>query len=76
MSKKRGRAKEPSILDPFTHPKSSVCLRVAAEFLGIDVRTLRTRIHLRKIPAWHDEKVYRINIEDLITYQAEKQKAS
>jgi len=73
---KRGRAKEPSITDPLTHPKSSVCLRVAAEFLGIDARTLRMRIQLGKFPAWHDEKVYRINIEDLITYRAAQRKAS
>lgn len=73
---KRGRAKEPSIADPLTHPKASVCLRVAAEFLGIDPRTLRTRIELGKFPAWRDEKVYRINLEDLIAYHADQQKAS
>ena len=76
MSDKAGRRREPSILDPLTHPKSSVCLRVAAEFLGMDIRTLRSRINLGKIPVWQDEKIYRINIEDLIAYQAAKQKAS
>lgn len=68
--------KHPRISDPASHPKSSVCLAVAAEFLGMDARTLRTRIDLGKIPAYRDEKVYRINLSDLIAYQQERQKAS
>lgn len=74
--RKKNNRKPPRIVDPATHPQSSVCLLVAAEFLGIDARTLRTRIDLGKIPAYRDEKVYRINLSDLIAYQQERQKAS
>lgn len=70
-----GRRAEPRILDPQTHPRSSVSLSVAAEFLGVDKRTLRKRIDLGKFPAWRDEKVYRINVQDLIAYEAECRKA-
>jgi hypothetical protein len=73
---RKPRQREPRIVDPRTHPKSSVCLAVAAEFLGIDTRTLKTRIDLGKLPAWRDEKVYRINIDDLIAYDQERRKAS
>jgi excisionase family DNA binding protein len=71
-----GRTREQRIVDPATHPRSSVCLAVAAEFLGIDKRTLRKRIDLGQIAAWRDEKVYRINIADIVAYQASKQLAS
>lgn len=64
-----GRKREDRIVDPLTHPRSSVCLTVAAEFLGIDKRTLRDRINLKEFPAWRDKKTYRINLSDLIAYK-------
>lgn len=64
-----GRKREQRIVDPLTHPRSSVCLTVAAEFLGIDKRTLRQRIDLEQFPAWRDKKTYRINLTDLIAFK-------
>lgn len=57
------------IIDPATHPQRSVCLKVAAEFLGMDDRTLRARIEEGRLPAYVDRRVYRINVSDLIAYR-------
>lgn len=59
----------PRIIDPETHPDRSVCLKVAAEFLGYDDRTLRLRIERGDLPAFVDGKVYRINVSDLVAYR-------
>lgn len=72
----RPRKREERIKDPATHPKSSVCLKVAAEFLGMDDRTLRVRIERGDLPAFVDGRVYRINLDDLIAYQASRRLAS
>ena len=65
-----GRTREPRILDPATHPREYVCLIVAAEFLELDLRTLRKRIQLGKFPVeWQDEKVYKIRLADLVAYK-------
>lgn len=73
---RRPRRQEQRITDPATHPKSSVCLKVAAEFLGMDDRTLKARIERGDLPAFVDGKVYRINLQDLIEYQAARRLAS
>lgn len=67
----RSRAHQ-RIEDPATHHPRSVCLKVAAEFLGLDHRTLRKRIDLGQFPAWRDGKVYRINVEDLVEWNEQK----
>ena len=76
MSERGHRRKEPRIVDPATHPRSSVCLRVAAEFLGMDARTLKARIERGDLPVFVDGKVYRIELQDLISYQAAHRLAS
>jgi excisionase family DNA binding protein len=65
---KGGRRKEPHIVDPLTHPRRSVCLRVAARYLGVDERTLRARVESGAIEARRDGKVYRIEVDDLVRY--------
>jgi excisionase family DNA binding protein len=62
----------PRILDPATHPRSSVCLAVAAEWLGLHERTVKARIEEGALPAWRDGKVYRIALADLRAYEAKR----
>jgi excisionase family DNA binding protein len=66
-----GRRPEPSIADPSTHPREEVCVRVAAEFLGMDRRTVVARIEDRVLEAWRDGKVYRIPVSALVAYRDE-----
>lgn len=71
---KRPRRAEPRIIDPKSHPRSSVCLAVAADFLGIDERTLRARIEEGKLPVIRDGKIYRIALGDVIAYDKERRR--
>ncbi len=73
---RKTRRPEPFIVDPSTHPRSSVCLTVAADFLGMDERTVRARIERGDLPAWKDGKVYRIALQDLLNYQEQRRLAS
>lgn len=68
--KRGGRRPEPRIVDPATHPRDSVCLSVAADYLGLDHRTVLARIEDRKLKAVRDGKVYRIAVSDLVSYRA------
>lgn len=70
------RKPDPRILDPRTHPRSSVCLAVAAEFLGINERTVRARIDDGQIDAVKDGKSYRISLTSLIAYDERRRLAS
>lgn len=63
------RRAEPRIIDPATHPRREVCLRVGAKFLGLDERTLRARIESGVIAAKRDGKIYRIAVEALVRYE-------
>lgn len=74
--KKKSRSPEPRIVDPATHPKSSVCLSVAAEFLELDERTVRARIESGELKALRDGKVYRIALSDLMAYDHLRRLAS
>lgn len=65
------RRAEPRIVDPATHPRRDVCLRVGAIYLAMDERTLRARIEAGAIAARRDGKVYRINVDELVRYQAQ-----
>lgn len=68
--KGHGRKPEPRIIDPHTHPTPDVCLRVAADFLRCDSRTLRRRIEAGYLTAYRDGAVYRITIHALVAYKA------
>lgn len=65
---KSGRRKDPRIIDPARHPRSSVSLIVAAEFLGMSTRALLARIDEGKLPAQQDRRIWRIGLSDLIAY--------
>ena len=68
--RKGGRRLEPRIVDPTTHPRQIVGLRVAADFLGLNERTVRARIEDGKLKAIHDGRVYLIALSDLLAYDA------
>lgn len=70
------RRAEPRIVDPHHHPRSSVCLAVAADFLGLDERTVRARIESGDLPALRDGKVYRIELAALMAYEQRRRLAS
>jgi excisionase family DNA binding protein len=47
---------------------------VAAEFLGLNDRTLRARIESGELSAMRDGKVYRIALADLIAYDTRRRR--
>lgn len=69
MNRRRGRSPEPPLIDPADYPKSEVGLRVAAEFLGLNERTVRARIDSGQLSGWRDGKVYRIDVKALGEYR-------
>lgn len=66
---RHSRRPEPRIVDPSTHPRRLVCLRVAAAYLDLDERTLRARLESGAIEAQRDGKVYRIAVDALVRYR-------
>lgn len=66
-----GRRPETRITDPALHPKPYVCLRVGAEYLGVDERTLRARIESGALPARRNGKRYLIAVAALVRYNNE-----
>jgi excisionase family DNA binding protein len=46
-----------------------VCLRVAADYLEMDERTLKNRIDGGELDAYRDGKVYRIAVATLVAYR-------
>lgn len=70
MVRRRGRRREPDIIDPATHPTPDVCLRVAAHFLRISKPTVRARIEEGQLPALRDGDVVRVRVRDLVEYKA------
>lgn len=63
------RPSDPPLVDPANHPRRSVRLKVAADYLGIGERTLRHRIEEGLIPAFRDGKVYKIRVSALVRYK-------
>jgi hypothetical protein len=71
------RRPEPRIVDPITHPRKTVGLRVAAEYLDMDERTLCARIERGLLPAVHDGRVWSIKLSDVVHYDEwRRQRAS
>jgi excisionase family DNA binding protein len=66
---KGGRRAQPRIENLATHPRNVVCLRVAAEFLDLDERTVRARIENGELEAEQDGYVYRIPVAALAAYR-------
>lgn len=72
---KTGRRAEPRITDASNHPTRDVCLRVGAQYLDIDERTLRSRIEAGAIAARRDGKSYRIPVQALVRYNEQRAEA-
>ena len=70
--RRTGRRAEPRIRDLRTHPRPHVSLCVAAEFLGLDERTVVARIDAGRLTAFRDGKAWRISIAALAAYDAER----
>lgn len=73
---RRGRQKEPRIVNLATHPRRDVCLRVAAEYLRINERTLRARIEVGRLHAMRDGKSYRISLASIAAYERARRQES
>lgn len=69
---RKGRRPAARIVDPATYTEACVCLRVAAEFLGLNARTVLARIEDGQIDGWRDGKVYRISVASLVAYDANR----
>lgn len=72
----RGRPREPRIIDPATHPKATVSLNVAAEFLDMHWRTVRARVETGELPGVTDGRIWRIKVTDLVAYEEARRRAS
>lgn len=74
----KGRRREDRIVDITTHPRSSVCLAVAAEFLELDKRTVRARIDDGSLRAWKDAAngTIRVDLHVLLAYQDKRRQAA
>ena len=64
----QGRRPEPRIRNLATHPRAHVSIQVAAEFLGLDSRTVRARIDDGRLEAYADGKRWRIPTAALAAY--------
>jgi excisionase family DNA binding protein len=69
----RSRRRQAPIIDLESDRREAVCLRVAAEFVGVDERTLRARIEAGQLDAWRDGKVYRIGLPALRRYLVDRE---
>jgi hypothetical protein len=69
MNRRSGRRAEPRIVDPKTHPRQKVGLRVAALYLEIDERTLKARVDEGLIECEIDGRVYRFSLTVLVAYK-------
>lgn len=63
---------EPRIVSLASHPRRWVGLRVAADYLRIDARTLRARIEDGRLEAIRDGRIYRISLTALADYEARR----
>lgn len=67
-TRRSGRRPEPRIRDLQSHPRQHVSIQVAAEFLGLDYRTVRARIDTGELEAHADGKRWRIPTTALAAY--------
>lgn len=68
LRRRTGRRPEPRIVDLATHPRTHVSIRVAADFLDLDERTVRARIDAGHLRASQDGRRVRIPLESLAEY--------
>jgi hypothetical protein len=64
------RRSEPRIVDPATHPKRSVSLRVAAVYLEVDEKTLRKWLLNGLLSYRKVGRVWKIAVSEIIAFEA------
>lgn len=65
----RHRRREPRIVDPLTHPKRYVSLTVAADYLEVDLKTLRKYLEAGML-AYQDLVTHRkIAVSELVAFE-------
>lgn len=69
---KRRRRPQPSIVDLATDPREWFGLRVVADYLMLNERTVRARIEAGHLEAEIDGRVYRISKASLVAYRARR----
>ncbi len=69
------RRSEPSIVDPATHPRRYVSLRVAARYLEVDEKTLRKYLSCDLIAfSWFGQR-RKIEVAELVAFEARQRSA-
>lgn len=63
------RRTEPRIVDPATHPRRYVCLRVAAAYLEVDRRTLNKYLDSGLLDATWFERRRKIAVTELLAFE-------
>jgi excisionase family DNA binding protein len=63
------RRAEPRILDPATHPRRYVSLRVAAVYLELDEKTLRKLIDNDELPYSRFGDRRKIEVKELVAFE-------
>lgn len=67
-----GRKREPRIVTLAGHPRPTVSLTVAAEYLQLHEQTVRARIEDGRLAAIRDGRAYRISLAALAAYEARR----
>ncbi len=70
LASRRRRRPQPSIVDLESDPRTWFGLRVVADFLMLNERTVRARIEEGRLDAEIDGRVYRISKASLQAYRA------
>lgn len=70
LASRRRRRPQPSIVDLESDPRAWFGLRVVADFLMLNERTVRARIEEGRLDAEIDGRVYRISKASLLAYRA------
>lgn len=68
------RRQEPRIIDPQTHPRRYVSLRVAAIYLEMDVRTLAKYLECGTLPFSEFGARRKIAVADIAAFEASRRR--
>lgn len=60
------------LIDPSTDRRQTVNLKIAAQFLDMDPRTVRSRVDEGALEGWRDGKVYRVRVASIRAYHARR----
>lgn len=69
----RRRWVQPPITNIETDTREAVCLRVAADFLGLDARSVKARLEDGRLAGWCDGR-WRVSVASLRRYDQERRR--